>query len=140
MSDIQKKLEDYLNDDDTIDDFIPDEDTEMMDKMLEFIMNLDTENLTEDQVDEVTAIIDQLADSKVSFDDDVDEAISARKVKIKPQEKRKRRMKYRRNRALLKLKAKKFRKTTKFKRFKRKQKLKARQGKTSTGKRIRKFL
>ena len=60
MSDIRQKLEDYLNDNETLDDFLPDEDAEMMDRMIDFIMNLDTENLTEDQVDEVVDIIDQL--------------------------------------------------------------------------------
>lgn len=134
MSDIQKKLEDYLNDDEKLDEFLPDEDINMMDKMMDFIMNLDTEKLTEDEVDEVTEIIDQMADSNI------DEAFSAKKVKIKPQEKRRRRMDYRRKRAGLKLKAKKFRRTTKFKRYKRIRDRKKRQGKTSTGKRIRKFL
>ncbi len=134
MSDIQQKLEDYLNDNEDMDDFFPDEDTEMMDSMIEFIMGLDTESLSEDQIEEIVNIIDRVAD------ENIDEAFSAKKVKIKPSEKRKRRMDYRRKRASLKLKAKKFRRTTKFKRYKRIKVRKARQGKTSTGKRIRKFL
>lgn len=133
MSDIQKKLEDYLSDDDT-GDFSPDEDTEMMDRMIEFIMNLDTENLSEDQIDEITDIIDYLAD------DDMEEAFSAKKVKIRPADKRKRRMEYRRKRAQIKMKAKKFRRTTKYKRWTRMKKRKATSGKTARGKRIRKFL
>lgn len=143
MSDIQKKLEDYLNEE-TIDEYLPDDDVKLMDKMVDFIMDLDTENLTEDQIDEVTDLIDELSDSSVDeiFNDeeDVDEAFSAKKVKIKPSDKRKRRMEYRRNRAAIKLKAKKFRRTTKFKQWARKKKRKASQGKTATGKRIRKFL
>lgn len=135
MDDIQQKLEDYLNsNDDDIGDFLPDEDTALMDKMMEFIMDLDMEALSEDQASELTEIINEMADS------DIDEAFSARKVKIKPQEKRKRRMEYRRQRASIKMKAKKFRRTTKFKRYKRVKERKNRQGKTSTGKRIRKFL
>jgi hypothetical protein len=142
MSDIQKKLEDYLNDSDST-EYFPDEDTKMMDRMMDFIMSLDSENLSEDQVEEIIDIIDEVADDKLDedvFEDDVDEAFSAKKVKIRPGDRRKRRMEYRRNRAALKLKAKKFRRTTKFKQYKRKRERKKRQGKTSTGKRIRKFL
>lgn len=141
MSDIQKKLEDYLNDkDDT--EYYPEDDTVMLDKMVEFIMNLDTENLSEDQIEELTDIIDEIADDTLddAFDEDVDEAISAKKVKIKPSDKRRRRMEYRRKRAQIKLKAKKFRRTTKYKQWKRMKKRKATSGKTARGKRIRKFL
>lgn len=141
MGDIQKKLEDYLSDRDSS-DYYPEEDVDMMDRMIEFIMNLNTEILSEDQIEEASEIIDQVADENIdeAFEDDVDEAISARKVKIKPSDKRKRRMAYRRNRAALKLKAKKFRRTTKYKQWKRMKKRKAGQGKTARGKRIRKFL
>jgi hypothetical protein len=106
----------------------------MMDKMMDFIMNLNTESLSEDQIDEVTGIIDDIAD------DDMDEAFSAKKVKIRPSDKRKRRMAYRRKRAQIKMKAKKFRRTTKYKRWTRMKKRKATSGKTARGKRIRKFL
>lgn len=141
-SDIQKKLEDYLNDkDDT--EYYPEDDTVMLDKMVEFIMNLDTENLSEDQIDELTDIIDEIADDtldEVFDDEDVDEAIAAKKIKIKPSDKRRRRMEYRRHRAAIKLKAKKFRRTTKYKQWNRMKKRKATSGKTARGKRIRKFL
>ena len=141
--DIQKKLEDYINDRDN-DEYYPEEDTKLMDKMMEFIMSLESENLTEDQADELTDLIDMLADENIDFafedDEDVDEAFSAKKVKIKPSDKRARRMEYRRNRAALKLKAKKFRRTTKYKQWARKKKRRSSQGKTATGKRIRKFL
>jgi len=141
MSDIQKKLEDYLNDKDS-DEYYPEEDVSMMNKMMEFIINLNTDNLSEDQVEELTEIIDQIADDNIDniFDDDVEEAVTARKVKIKPSDKRKRRMEYRRNRAALKLKAKKFRRTTKYKQWNRMKKRKVSQGKTARGKRIRKFM
>ncbi|MBW2966333.1 hypothetical protein KY342_04485 [Candidatus Woesearchaeota archaeon] len=140
MSDIQQKLEDYLNDRDST-EYYPDEDVSMMDRMVEFIMNLNTDTLSDDQIEEAADIIDELADE--NLDDalgDVDEAITARKVKIKPSDKRKRRMEYRRNRASLKLKSKKFRRTTKYKQWKRAKKRKAGQGKTARGKRIRKFM
>lgn len=137
MSDIQQKLEDYLNDrDDT--DFYPEEDAIMMDKMVEFIMNLNTENLSEDQIDELTDLIDEIADN--SLDEEMDEAFSAKKVKIKPSDKRARKREYRKNRAAIKLKAKKFRRTTKYKQWKRMKDRRASSGKTARGKRIRKFM
>lgn len=144
MSDIQKRLEDYLNDrDDT--DYYPEDDTVMLDRMIEFIINLDSENLSEDQMEELTDIIDEFADDPLDDDafgddDDVEEAISAKKVKIKPADKRRRRMEYRKKRAAIKLKAKKFRRTTKYKQWTRMKKRKATSGKTARGKRIRKFL
>jgi hypothetical protein len=141
---IADKLDNYLNEDEKLDEFLPDEDTELMGRMFDFIMNLDSTNLTEDQLEEVTGIVDDIADEDINeiFDeeDDVDEAISAKKVKIKPSDKRKRRLAYRRNRAAIKLKAKKFRRTTKYKQWKRMKKRKATSGKTARGKRIRKFL
>jgi hypothetical protein len=140
--DIQSKLQDYLDNKDN-DEYYPEEDTKMMERMMDFIMNLDSDNLSEDEIDEVTEIIDSIADENLDetlTDEDMDEAISARKVKIKPSDKRKRRMEYRRNRAALKLKAKKFRRTTKYKQWNRAKKRKAGQGKTARGKRIRKFM
>jgi hypothetical protein len=139
MSDIQKKLEDYINDKESNEDFFPDEDVALMEKMLDFILNLDSESLNDDQSEEIADIIDEIADSPIDLDL-VTDGFSARKVKIKPSDKRQRRMEYRRNRAAIKLRAKKFRKTTKYKQYKRKRDRKVRQGKTSTGKRIRKFL
>lgn len=139
MSDIQQKLEDYLNEKDST-EYYPEADVVLMNKMIDFIMDLDTDSLSEDQVEEVSDIIDELADEDLNSAFELEEAISAKKVKIKPSEKRARRMEYRRHRAALKLKAKKFRRTTKFKQWARKKKRRASQGKTATGKRIRKFL
>lgn len=139
MSDIQKKLEDYLDEKESDEEYFPEEDVSLMDKMIDFILNLDSERLSEEQKEEIVEIIDEFADSDVDLED-IDEVISAKKVKIKPSEKRKRRMEYRRQRAALKLKAKKYRRTTKFKQWKRMKARKARSGKTATGKRIRKFL
>jgi glucan phosphorylase len=91
MSDIQKKLEDYL-DEETLDEYLPDDDVKMMDRMIEFIMDLETESLSEDQIDEVTDLIDLVSDGNIDeiFDDDeIDEAVAAKKVKIKASDKRK---------------------------------------------------
>ena len=145
---IQDKLEKYLNENEKAeaDEFLPEEDMNLMNGMLEFIMNLDSENLSDDQMEEITELIDGVADEDISeiFDDEGDEyhneAISAKKVKIKPSDKRKRRLEYRRNRAGIKLKAKKFRRTTKYKQWKRMKVRKKTSGKTARGKRIRKFL
>lgn len=143
MSDIHKRLEEYLREDEVIDEFLPEEDIHLMDMMIEFIMGLDTESMTEDQVEEALDLIDMVSDGALDdelFDDDLDEVVAAKKVKIKPSDKRKRRMEYRRNRAAMKLKAKKFRRTTKYKQWARMKKRKASSGKTARGKRIRKFL
>jgi hypothetical protein len=71
---------------------------------------------------------------------ELDETVSAKKGKISPQAKRERHREYRKKRAALKLKAKRFRKTTKYKQYIRAKKRKMSQGKTARGKRIRKFL
>jgi len=140
MTDIQKKLEDYLNDNDTT-EYYPDGDIFMMERMMDFIMNIDVDILSEEQAEEAMNIIDELADENLDeILDPTDEEVSARKVKIKPSDKRKRRIQYRKKRASLKLRAKKFRRTTKYKQWKRKKERKKSQGKTATGKRIRKFL
>ena len=140
MSDIQQKLEDYLSDKDST-EYYPDEDVTMMERMMDFIMGLSTDTLSEDQIEEAMDIVDELADENLDETlDPTDEGVTARKVKIKPSDKRKRRMAYRRNRAALKLKNKKFRRTTKYKQWKRMRDRKKGQGKTARGKRIRKFL
>jgi hypothetical protein len=139
MTDIQKKLEDYLEERES-DDFYPEEDVSLMDRMMDFIMELNIDNLSEEQSDEFFDIVDNLADSNLDEMFELDEAISAKKVKISPQAKRERHREYRKKRAALKLKAKKFRKTAKYKQYMRAKKRKMRQGKTARGKRIRKFL
>jgi hypothetical protein len=143
MSYIEQKLEEYLKEDEAKDEYLPEEDIHLMDMMIEFIMNLDSESLTEEQIIECVDLIDMISDAKLDeelFEDELDEVVAAKKVKIKASDKRKRRMEYRRNRAALKMKAKKFRRTTKYKQWLRKKKRKASSGKTATGKRIRKFL
>jgi hypothetical protein len=135
MSRIDKKIDDYLNEDEDILDEEIDmlyDDAEIMDKMLDFITNL--EDLPEDKAVQVLEII-ELIDPEV-----VDEAMAAKRVKIDRQAKRKRKREYRKQRAKMKMKGKKFRRTAKYKKYKRMKKRKAKSGKTSTGKRIRKFI
>jgi len=145
MSDIHKRLEKYLNEQEIIDEYLPDEDVQLMDMMFEFIMGLDSESLDEDQMVEAADLIDMVSDGQLDdlFDDediDIDEAVAARKVKIKPSDKRMRRREYRKNRVKMKMKGKKFRRTAKYKQWARMKKRKASSGKTARGKRIRKFM
>lgn len=132
---IQDRIENYLNEDD--EDILEHDgelydDSNVMDRMFEFITNLD--DLPEDKQLEVLAIVEELAP------EDVDEGMAAKRVKINPAEKRKRKREYRKKRAKLKMKARRFRRTAKFKKYKRLKDRKAKSGKTATGKRIRKFI
>lgn len=134
---IDERIKDYLNDNEVLDEddtFDDSKDAELIERMLNFIYELDDENLNEDQLNEVIDIIDTIAEEKL------DEAISAKKIKISPTERRRRRREYRKKRAQIKMLAKRRRRTTKFKRWKRVSKRKAKQGKTATGKRIRTFI
>lgn len=142
MSDIQNRIENYLEEEAKNDEYLPEEDIKIMERMADFIMDLDSDNLTESQIEKIMDLFDELSESNIDdlFEEDIDEAFTAKKVKIKPSDTRKRRREYRKHRAALKLKAKKYRRTPKFKQWKRKSKRKAAQGKTATGKRIRKFL
>ena len=132
---IQDRIDNYLKEDEDIleepDNEVYD-DSNIMDRMFEFITNLD--DLPEDKQLEVLAIVEELAP------EDVDEGMAAKRVKINPAEKRKRKREYRKKRAKLKMKARRFRRTAKFKKYKRLKDRKAKSGKTATGKRIRKFI
>lgn len=130
---IDERIHNYLTEDEEM--FEQDEifdDSEVMDKMFEFITNL--EDLPEDKALEVLDIIEELAP------EDIEEAIAAKRVKIDPKERRKRKREYRKKKAQLKMKARRFRRTAKFKKYKRMKERKAKSGKTATGKRIRKFI
>ena len=130
---IQDKIDNFLTEDEEIfdgDDFF--DDSEAMDKMFEFITNL--EDLPEEKAIQVMEIIDNIAP------EEVDEGMAAKRVKIKPADKRKRKREYRKKKAQLKMKARRFRRTAKFKKYSRMKKRKAKSGKTASGKRIRKFI
>lgn len=132
---ITDKIDNYLNEDEDMfeeDELFDDSDADVMDRMFEFITNL--EDLPEEKQLEAMEIVELIAPK------DLEEAISAKRVKIKPAEKRKRKREYRKKRARLKMKGRKFRRTAKFKRWQRMKKRKAKSGKTATGKRVRKFI
>jgi len=82
---------------------------------------------------------DRLEEYGLDFNDEEDEYELDEKAllkKIKPADKRKAKLDYKKNKGKLKLKAKKFRKSAAGKKLKRKAKLMKKRGKTSTGKRI----
>ena len=101
--------------------------------MLEFIkVNINTDELNSEQKNNLEEILDLFEEWE--DDENLNEFV-ARKVKITPSERRKRSIAYRKKRALIKQKARKYRKTAKFKKYQRKAKKMAKRGKTATGKR-----
>jgi hypothetical protein len=136
--DIQSRIENYLNDEELdIAEGLEDkdiDDADLMTRMFEFIEGLNSETLTEEQIEEACSIVDEL--SIYGEDEELNEAVpSSKRVKIDPKVRRQRRREYRKKRAQLKRQAKRFRKTAKFKKWKRLAKRKAKQGRTATGKR-----
>ncbi len=135
-----KNFKEFLeqNDSPELDD---DHDDTLCDRMFDFILALEPTSLTEDQQDEFHEILDMIDDgTDEGMDDSTDEAAPARRVRRDKVAQRTRARKARPKRAARKRKAKQFRKTAKFKQFKRKQKRMGKLGKTSTGKRKRKFI
>ncbi len=63
-----------------------------------------------------------------------------KKVRIKAADRLKHHREYRRNRAKIKIRMKRYRKTAKFRRWLKRYKMKKAHGKTATGKRIRKYI
>ena len=134
---IQDRIENYLNEDEElieVDDIDYVNDTEIINRMFEFLTNLNPETLSEDEKIEIVDIINELAG------EEIDEAVAAKRVKIKPAEKRKRKRLYRKARAKIKMAARRFRRTAAFKKWKRLRDRKKKSGKTAGGKRIRKFI
>lgn len=110
------------------------EDDELLEKMYDLITSLDPNKLSELQAEELVGIIDDIAG------DDDEELEEIKRVRISPAAKRERKKQYKKNRNKLKIKAKRYRKTAGYKRYKKKTKRMSRSGKTSTGKLVRKFI
>lgn len=147
MANVIDKIKGYLDDiEDDQEDIEYGEASDILDRMYSLITSLDPDKLSDEQAKLFTDIIDDLADEEdedIEADDaDVEEAFSftRKKVKIPPAMKRKRRMEYRKKRAQLKVKAKKYRRTADYKRWKRKSTRMKRVGKTASGKKLRKFI
>jgi hypothetical protein len=138
MSSVCDKITNYLEEQEDIstDGAAYLEDAALLEKMYNFIISLDPDKLNDMEAGELVDIIDELADE----DEDEDEIDEIKRVRISPADKRKRSKAYKKNKSKIKIAAKRYRRTAGYKRYKRKSKRMSRTGKTSTGKRVRKFI
>jgi hypothetical protein len=113
-------------------EYVSDED--LLEKMFDFITSLDPNKLSDEQAQELVNIVDHLSEKPE------EEIQEIKRVRISPAEKRKRRALYRKNKQKILAKARRYRKTSSYKKYKKKAKRMSRTGKTSTGKMIRKFI
>lgn len=125
-------------------------DDELDDLIVNFLLDLDEEMLSEDMQMQYHEIMEELfGDDDMDpipmdptimegeEEEELEEAPMAKKAKrISPAVKAKRKRLYRKNKAKIKLKSKKRRKTSSFKKQQKKAKRMKKSGKTSTGKRI----
>lgn len=111
-------------------------DEEVMDKMFDLIVSLSDENLSDEQADKVSEIIDMVDPDD---EDEVSEVFKKRVKRDLPAA-RKRRREYRTKRSKMRLKAKRYRRSASGKMTLRKAKRYKKFGKTSTMKRQRKFV
>ncbi len=138
MIKIEHRIDNYFNEEFGI-DYV--EDGDILEKMYDLIISLDPDKLSDENADNLVGIIDDLADRPAEEDEEeMEEAIAAKRVRISPAAKRKRKKEYRKKRAKIRVKAKRYRKTAGYKKYQRKSKRLKKAGKTSTGKRIRKFI
>ena len=129
---------------------------ELTDRMIDFFMILDPDNLYDEQLDMYMNIMgdfDSYADDDEEWDDEwvegddeddlgeetVNEAPPLLKQKRDRVARRERKIEYRKKKSALKVKAKMWRKKAAYKKYLKKKKKMAARGKTTTGKRIRKF-
>jgi len=102
--------------------------------------------ITDDDENKIDAFFDALDAAEINYDlepveDDVDENIeegstAVKRVHTSAKDKLKNKKAYRKNKSKIKIKAKRYRKTSHAKRLKKIGKRKAKQGKTATGRRI----
>lgn len=111
-------------------------DEEVMDKMFDLIVSLSDENLSDEQADKVSEIIDMVDPD----DEDEISEVFKKRVKRDLPAARKRRREYRTKRSKMRLKAKRYRRSASGKMTLRKAKRYKKFGKTSTMKRQRKFV
>jgi hypothetical protein len=138
LKNIDKYLEEKKavgNADEDTDDLSLEEQDDLMDLMLDLIFDLDEDQITDNQAGIINEIVDILDDD----DEELDEVFKIRKRRDLGQ-KRKRRREYRRKKSSKKLRAKRYRRSAKGKITLRKAKRKGKFGRTSTGKRQRKFI
>ena len=141
MANVIDKIKAYIDPEDEEEDIEYEEATDILDRMYDLMTSLDPDKMTDKQAQTFISIMNDLADEDDEEEESSrNEAFVAKRVKISPSEKRKRRQQYRKKRAQIKVKAKKYRRTPGFKKWKRKTKIKRKSGKTATGSRIRKFI
>lgn len=121
------------------------EEEDIFDRMFEFIISLDPEQLTEEQASEVMDIVEDIEliyediNEDEEYDDVLDEA-TPKRVRINRAARRKRKMLYRKKKAKLRRMAKRYRKSARGRMMAKKAKRMKRRGKTATGRRIRRFV
>lgn len=141
------RFEDYVdNDFDALVDRLPpgysvEEDSDIFERMVDFLIALEPEQLSEDQLE---SLVDIFEDMEITYNDledseEMEEALAPKRRRIKPSEKRERRKYYRQHRAQIKRKVRKYKKSAKGRRMKKLAKRMAKRGKTATGKRRTKF-
>ena len=125
-----EKLDKFL-----IEDDVEDQDEELMDKMLDVILSLSDETISDEQADKISEIVDML-------DPDEEEVSEVFKKRVRRDlgAARQRRREYRQKRSKMRLKAKRYRRSAQGKMTLRKAKRYRKFGKTSTMKRQRKFV
>jgi hypothetical protein len=104
---------------------------DILNRMFEFVTDLDPDILSEKQAGILYEIIEDI-DLRM---EGIDEA-TPKKVRVKPGDKRENKLYYKKNRQKIKREASKYRKTSKGKQLAKKTKINNKRGKTATGKRM----
>ena len=128
-----------------IDKFLVDEDEdgpdeELMDKMLNLIVSLNDEDITDEQANQIAEIINMIDPKDEDEDEDEMSEVFKKRVKRDLTAARKRRREYRTKRSKMRLKAKRYRRSASGKQTLRKAKRFGKFGKTSKGTRQRTFV
>ena len=118
----------------------PEFEEEIFDRMWEFIVSLDPQQLSEEQADQIMSIIEDVELEYEGLEEDEVDEVAAKRTRIKPSERRKRKQEYRKNKAKIKRAAKKYKRSSRGKQMAKKSKRMKKQGKTATGRRIRKIV
>jgi len=127
MTDILEAITDYIPDIASLD---VQYDEELFERLLDFVIALDPEQLNDIQLDNVTSMLDDL---EMYGEDGVSELRLSRRSSA--EKKRQSRQYWRRNKQKIKLRRKKFKRSAEGRKKKRLTKIKARSGKTATGRR-----
>jgi hypothetical protein len=138
--DIRKILEGVDGPDVDMDELADDEN--LVQDMVDFILNINPDILDDNQAEQLDNIISRMEyyEDPEEGGDDLDEAAPPKRVRRDLKAKRERSREYRRHKAQLKLKAKKYRKSAHGKLLAKKRKRMAKRGLTATGQRKRTYI